>query len=380
MLLAAAIAIIAACAARQMQNRGFHHRREVKLWLNPDPGGRWVSSWMGAYPVHFASDGSFIVATDNKDRIVVLDPSTGRLHRILSQGGDSTADCLAFSDDHKAIISAGAAGEVRVWDFQTGELSRRFPITEKPVEVKRFSNTGSIITYPCGSVVVSQDGRRVVADYQDGKLIKIWNVETGKLVATLPGVDQRVQAVSAKGNLIACSSSDVLSVWDVSKIPSRQLANTDFKSCCGVAFSPDEQILATLNDQEVKLWDSHTASLLSTLALSKTTTADVDVNKLAFSRDGTILVIGSNWKADPWWNVVTGWDSLFQESRGSVSLWDVAMRKELGTLVVGTDVSTIALSPDGQTLAVGSGEGTMTLWEVTALTQPRRQNHAEFSR
>ena len=46
-------------------------------------------------------------------------------------------------------------------------------------------------------------------------------------------------------------------------------------------------------------------------------------------------------------------------------LWDVATGRKRASLQAHTDtVKSVAFSPDGQTLASGSGDGTVKLWEA----------------
>ncbi len=59
---------------------------------------------------------------------------------------------------------------------------------------------------------------------------------------------------------------------------------------------------------------------------------------------------------------------------GTVILWDVATGEPLGPPLMGnTDMETMALSPDGQTLALGSfGDNTVILWEISRESWPSR--------
>ena len=70
------------------------------------------------------------------------------------------------------------------------------------------------------------------------------------------------------------------------------------------------------------------------------------VSSVAFAPDGKTLATGS-------------WDR-------TVKLWDVTTGKELATLKGHTDaVSSVAFAPDGKTLATGSVDQTVKLWDVT---------------
>jgi hypothetical protein len=74
----------------------------------------------------------------------------------------------------------------------------------------------------------------------------------------------------------------------------------------------------------------------------------VDVFSVMFSPDGKTLASGSG--------------------DGSVRLWDVATQRLAGSPLTGrTDgVNSVAFSPDGKTLASGSGDDSVRLWDVVA--------------
>lgn len=74
------------------------------------------------------------------------------------------------------------------------------------------------------------------------------------------------------------------------------------------------------------------------------------VSSVAFAPDGKTLASGSQ--------------------EGTVKLWDVATRRALATLKGGAgNVASIAFAPDGKVLAVGSTDGTIKLWDVATRRQ-----------
>jgi len=75
------------------------------------------------------------------------------------------------------------------------------------------------------------------------------------------------------------------------------------------------------------------------------------VNSVAFSPDGKTLASGS--------------------SDGTVRLWDVATRQQIGTPLTSHTggVLSVAFSPDGKTLASGSNDDTVQLWDVATRQQ-----------
>ena len=82
-----------------------------------------------------------------------------------------------------------------------------------------------------------------------------------------------------------------------------------------------------------------------------------DVFCVAFSPDGKTLAVGSGAAA--------------ASGQGTVELWDVAARRQIGVIHGGDGggVSALAFSPDGKTLATGTWDGTVSLWDVATRRQ-----------
>jgi WD40 repeat protein len=219
---------------------------------------------------------------------------------------------LAFSPDGKTLaagyggIVPGCVGGVVLWDLEHQHLGK----------VSLDVNEGDVL-----SVAFSPDGKTLAAGYGDRQF-------GGSFAARFGG----------RG-----SSGVVL--WDLQKrqrLGDEPLAVNE-GSVLSVAFSPDGKTLAAgYRGGGVVLWDLQKRQRLGGKPLD---VKNRYVTSVAFGPDGKILAAG--------YGRVVGEDTV-----GGVVLWDVEKRQRLrGKLLAVNEgeVSSVAFSPDGKTLAAGYG-------------------------
>ena len=253
---------------------------------------------------------------------------------------------LSFSGDGKRLLAGGADGTAALWDVRSGR--RIGPPLEHQDAV--------------WATAFSPKGETVLAGTRDGSL-RLWKPAREALpYRELSHAEDEVMTAALSPDpstplLVTGGSRGTVRVWNV-QTGERLFPRPEHKDKAAhaddvwaVSFSPDGRLFATgSRDETVKIWDAIRFQVVRTLddwnisaGVPGKAGSHRRVRSLAFSPDGQHLLVGGG-----------------GGGQGAAVLWQV--NGEGRVLHEGEPVWQVAFNPDGKTIALASGDGSVSLW------------------
>ncbi len=390
-------------------------KSRARIWsLDPPRVLATVPKLVGSvYSVAYANNGQMLaVGTgDVEERVpgtaLIVEPATGALRQKLPDLPGKVE--AVFTVDSRYLITVNSSkkrpAEIRFWNPATGQLVGQM---DNPTELAGLT---TIALSPDGRYLVTGHGDPVNPAAADKAKIKIWDLATQKIVGQFPASHPAAItqiAFSRRGTLMA--SGDMqgnVRLWDFAsrRLLPKQLASQG-RPITYIAFDRlGERVAVAADEKCVRVWHIDTARQLAIMELALGVP-----NVVGYTQDGKTLAAATSagglflWDADSYKPraVLRGeGNPAGQQGHGgvitcvapmqlpdkmltgsidkTVRVWDLKTRQAVGTVATFNNaVSCMAVSPDGRTVAVGTGKyrskfetGELAICDLTGKTQPR---------
>lgn len=326
------------------------------------------SATESAWALAYNSDGTRLsagyVANDNKVTgngvVCIFDVlQQKRLHRFeKSKVGDIYSVAYGGPPEAEFVASGGSEKMLRLWDLKSG-MGREFPHKDRVI-----------------AVAVGPDDHFMASGSDDG-VIRLWNLSKPKgqpveLHGHEATIEQLVFSPTDPNLLISASDDGRVMVWNIKQGCLVQKSMRQKARLYGVAVNRDGLVASSAADGNVRLFwlqkNDRTCAKATGTRGSATVSSPREfdvidegvllghggaVMGVAFSRDGTRLVsTGQDGSIRIWGSKSPGF-SLAQLELGSGA--------EQASSRPG-NVTTLAISPNGESIAVGDDKGTIYLW------------------
>ena len=245
------------------------------------------------------------------------------------------------------------------------------------------------------TVALSADGKRLASAAQTDRVVRIWDVETGRRIAeteTLPTVPTTMR-FSPDGKWLA--GGDYYSearVWDAATGKNRWLSRQNGGTC--LAWSSDGKLLAVGGrDGRIRLWDTSAGTLTRTITgmqfgnVLAVGFSSADSEVVALGHDAVLrrwetktgnLVRQFNVTRDEYWGnrsasqfafAPDGQSLVAVNNQGGMYLWGAAKEgspRIFKTTPGGAMIASVCFSGDGRFIATGNGPGSLSVWGVAS--------------
>jgi WD40 repeat protein len=320
----------------------------------------------------WAFDADATLLASASDDIVIWDMAGRVKHRMPAE---SWVIALAFSSDCKILASGHEDGQVRLWDTESGKLVAEIPAHRQQV-----------------SAIAFRAGHPHFATAGEDRLIHVWDRDSQKKIATFAGHSDRIPALTwlaGSNNLISAGWDTTARVWEIGKSDPLMLLNSHSDQVLALASAKDGGFLACADsDYAIHVWSDPRGGKVQYVLQGHSD----EIKALAFSNDGSRLASAGADRVVHIWDMragqlvagpnprarhgiaVLGKQILLSTAGTSLNSWNMETGQADWTPPAET-VFSVAASPDGKWMATSGPSPDAKLWNVSERKLEATLNH-----
>jgi tetratricopeptide (TPR) repeat protein len=300
--------------------------------------------------VVFSSSGQLLAAGDSEGNLSIWQfQGNGQFTKVFAQNTNLTIRGIAITPDDKTLLITNGI-EIIFWRLSDGTIVRRL-------------DSIRMLNY---SIKISPDGQ-TLATISAGNTIKIWRLSDGVLLKTLTGHQLGIESIvfSPDGRTIISGSRDkTIKIWRLQdgqilrsisltgqlNVPKLLTISSNGK----VIISMNSSVTNLLLDNDVTAWEFDTGNRINTIK-------DRGISSVVISPGGQTFIT-----------------SNVSHSTGDVSydlkIWRLQTGELLRTIKGHqSEISSVAISPDGRTLASSGRDRSVKIWQASPQLKPRNR-------
>ncbi|PKN70100.1 MAG: hypothetical protein CVU54_06825 [Deltaproteobacteria bacterium HGW-Deltaproteobacteria-12] len=340
--------------------------------------------------IDLSPDGKWLLSGSDDDTIKLWDAESGRLVRTFKDS--ENVEFAAFLPGGRTFFSFNWKGNICIWDIRTGGKIREFALSALSgvanddavsydgkvmraivglrlynADISKGAVVNSVERPKSGPIAghlgfgfgsrnaVSTDGRLMLSSVRESssesimkskdKTLMFWEIDTGRILATLPGHSERIEVIRLSSDhryALSGSRDKTVRLWDLRRGRAAAVFTGHQHTVEAIAFSPDgKYILSGSRDNTMKLWSVADEKEIRSFA------HDCEVTFVRFSPDGRYALSG--------------------DDNGAIRYFDLQNGREVKALKShAADANAFAYSPDGNYLLTGSSKGQLRLWDAAS--------------
>jgi len=329
-------------------------------WESQHLVATWLGHSFGCDVVQWSPDGK--LATGGRDQIVRLWNPTNQMELAVLKGHAGRVNALAFSPDGQILVSASEDNTLRSWNVasERADLPRRWQASLDPeltfspdnrwLALHGENNAVELLSLPSLKSVVALAGNRPAFSPDSRWLatlvtnqLQLFSIPDGRLQRVFEGdgtLDGNAVFAPDGTRLAMSTAVGNILIWDLTNSsPFLRVASTNRLKRLFFAGEGHEVVALHAADGTLEWFDTKTGNRTLRLA-----TGEGSVKCAALSPDGKSVLIGETAAQMRLVDLRSGQVKLLPGDAGSVM--------------------SVAWSADGQTIAAGSFEGVIKLWNV----------------